>query len=580
MKKFTAIVLSVLFILAAASMTVLPTAAAGEGDWVTSRSATDYEDEFSYCPAAGYEYTSEGFVTISPDYTNRNIYQQMHTRNAVDLRADNDGNGHSVSMRFTIMDFPYDGGEMKDEWIALTLNSQPIAAQGTLDNGEGICILFRGSGDGHAQMQPFYVDNEGGKSFSMISSVGFPNLVVEMDEYGREVYTFTIRYDNSGNYVFNVCGFEFYDDYLNTLLDRACSDGAYVGLTLQSGVNGASASACINEWQGQVPFGNDSAEPEENLDHPAPIADPSTVPTNQPAVLWDSTFRDFRKLHIAGADYDINEDGTIAMKIQTYVPYIVFSPSPDVSYEASDFPVIAVLTKNCWANSGLLYYSSGPDLSAGADRMESFDIAEYMYVDGWQLGFIDLTDYYDWSGRINSLRVDFVFSSEDVNDDDYNKFDVAFIAAFRSHDEALNYTDEYLWSMGVQPDDTTEEETTQDWNEETTEDYPWYEETTRDWYEETTRDSYEDTEYPWYEYPTDDVTISPEIEIDTWFERVTGEYNEEQDGGISDLPFFGNGLIGELLGSDLLSGCGSVIASPALILIALVGVVFMTKKKD
>ena len=45
MKRFLSVLLASLMVLTMAVVLVVPTSAALEGDWVTSRSGSDYEDE-------------------------------------------------------------------------------------------------------------------------------------------------------------------------------------------------------------------------------------------------------------------------------------------------------------------------------------------------------------------------------------------------------------------------------------------------------------------------------------------------------------------------------------------------------
>ena len=462
MKRILSVLLVTLMVLSLAAACVFSTSAALEGDWDTSRSANDYEDEGSYCPAPGYHYDAElGFVMDPPVYAADNTpFVQAHTKKPLDLKANNDGNGYSVNLQVTVLEYAYDGGEMKDQWITFCLNSQPIATPGSVDYGEGLCILIRGAGDGRAQVQPFYVDKETGKSFT--PATAFPSVEVPFNSNDQEVYTFTVKYVDGG-YVFAVNGHEFVADAtLNAHFDRVFADGAYVNVVCQTGVKDTKIQLAITEWQGNLPVGDDSKDAEEDLRAKAPIADSATIPANEPAVLWDSTLRDFRKINLTGGTFEINEDGSVHIVTQTVSPYISFGIKSEVSYEASDFPYIAVLTKNCWANSGNVYYCAGDILAAENNYSENWDIEDTAYPEGWTLGIMDFSDYNEdgWVGRINSIRVGFDFSAEDIADEEYNNFDVAFIAAFRSPEEAYAYTQAWLTAKGYSADEVTTEEST------------------------------------------------------------------------------------------------------------------------
>lgn len=522
MKRFLSILLASLMVLALASAMVVSTSAAGlEGDWVTSRSADDYDDEGSFCPAPGYHYDSElGFVVDPPEYAPDNTpFIQIHTRNPLDLKADLDGQGNSVNLKFTVLEYAYDGGENKDQWISLNLHSGPMSAPPSNEYGEGICILMRGNGNGSTQCQPFYVD----KDANWQAVCAFPQVEVPMNDQDQEEYTFTVKYVDGG-YVFAINGHEFVGDAtLNAHFDEVFAEGCYVNICAQTGVKDSKISLAITEWQGQLPVGDDSAEPEEDLRAKAPIADSNTIEANMPAVLWDSTKRDFRKISVAGGVHEINEDGSVHITTQTASPYITFGVKSEVSYEASDFPYIAVLTKNCWANSGNVYYCAGEILSAENAYSENWDIEDTKYGD-WSLGLMDFTDYNEdgWVGRINSIRVGFDFSTDDITDEQYNNFDVAFIAAFRSPEEAKAFTQAWLASKGYSTDEVTTEETT----------------------EAPT------TEAPTTEAPTTEAPATNVEGTDAETEPATGD------------------------------SCKALVAMPVVALVAIMGVAFVAKKKD
>ena len=243
-----------------------------------------------------------------------------------------------------------------------------------------------------------------------------------------------------------------------------------------------------------------------------------------PAVLWDSTYRDFRKISLAGGEYSINDDGSVHIVMQTASPYISFGIKSEVSYEAADFPYIAVLTRNCWANSGNVFYCAGPILSAENNYSENWDIEDTAYEGGWTLGLMDFSDYNEdgWYGRINSIRVGFDFAAEDIADEQYNNFDVAFIGAFRSPEEAKAFTEAWLTAKG---------------------------------YAATVQ-----TEPPTTEAPT---TEAPETEAKT--EAPTTEAPAGTDAE-TEAP--------------ATKSCGAVVAAPVVALVAIVGVAFVAKKKD
>ena len=73
MKKLIALVIAVIMVVSMVPVMALSTSAAVEGDWAVLRNPQTYIDEEKgeiVVPAPGYEYNSEGLMTISPDFTN------------------------------------------------------------------------------------------------------------------------------------------------------------------------------------------------------------------------------------------------------------------------------------------------------------------------------------------------------------------------------------------------------------------------------------------------------------------------------------------------------------------------------
>lgn len=257
MKRQIAVLLFVVITLITTSVFTISSSAETEGEWdIAAR-----PDEPNAL-ASGYYYTESGLVTVSSDYLGYNAYQQAHTKSPIDLKGNNDGNGNSISVKMTVLDFVYDGKQGNDTWISFTINSMPVTSQGSTQYGEGLCILIRGSGDGRANIQPFYVDATGNKGFSQLP-VAFPTIDVPMNDQGQEVYTFTLKYDGN-KYTFAINDYWFATDaYLNDLLYRVNAGGAYLGVSMFAarGLT-RNLSMCINEFQGAVPYGTDSRPPE------------------------------------------------------------------------------------------------------------------------------------------------------------------------------------------------------------------------------------------------------------------------------------------------------------------------------
>lgn len=457
MKKFVALFTALMMIVSAIGMMTFSVSAAMDGDWVTSRAADDYKDPESYRPACGYKYeVDQGLVLVSADYTNNTPYTHVHTRTPYNLKDSNaDGNGNSISIELIVTDFAYGGTNDKDHFVSFSLHSKEVFAPGQTGYGEGVSVLIRGAGNGTAIAQFFTLDDAGGYTlFSMQS------IVIPVNEDGHEVYDFSVKYDGT-NYKYYLCGMEFTDltGHDKVVLDQYCADGAYVGVSLYTGETGTPIGATISKFQGTVPYGEDSCEPEPNLNNFAPIIDSNTIDEGKPALIWNADKQQFKDFSGSNLDFAASDLGHGAVSLTAKNPggFIIFSPMNDVSYEASDFPVIAVLTKDCYAESGTIYYSAGKTMGAQPNCSCEIDIAEYEYNDGWCMGILDLTDDLDWQGRVNMIRAD--FNNIDYMDEEMKYFDVAYIATFRTVEDAEAYAAYYLSElMGVSME-TTEKET-------------------------------------------------------------------------------------------------------------------------
>ena len=515
MKRYVSIVLLIAMVATVLCMTTLTASATVEGDWTVSRAADDYKDPDSYRPYCGYKYEmDQGLVLISADYTNNTPYTHVHTKNKYNLQDNNaGGNNRSVTMEFTVTDFAY-GGESgnKDHWVGISLHSQEIFAPGQTGYGEGVSILIRGAGNGAAIAQFFYLDDING--YKLFSE---QHITIPVNEQGQEMYTFEVEYTQWG-YTFYLCGTEVYDQSggADSILNTYCSDGAYVGLSFYCGETGSTIGATISKFQGETPYGEDSAQPEENRNNFAPIADSSTVPAGQPALIWNSAMEQFNQFQGSNIDFAVNEDGTVKATALTDSGYVIFSPKVSISYEAADFPIIAVLTRNCYAQFGKIYYSAGEVMGAQPDCSAEFDLAEYEYGQEWCMGILDLTDDLDWKGRVNMIRVD--FSGVYYTDPEMQVYDIAYIAAFRTIEDAEKYAQEYLVALLGQMPET----------------------------EQATTEAPEQTQA--------DQTTN---------EQVQPEQSEQQT---------------EAKAQDH-KGCGSVIAMPVLLFCALLGVAYLGKKK-
>lgn len=467
MKRMIAWMICAVMLLAMIPAGILTAGAGGtEGDWTTYRSAGDYpdpnepedpwEEERIYKPEAGYHYTDEGFSTIAPSYEETCPFMTVSTKEKQSIK---DG----IYLEFRVDNYSYDGGMGADEWICLTLTTghegTGKVVPGSTAYGGGWMTLIRGTGNGSCHIMPHLTDPKTEDFNGTFVNAGMVDADVPMDDMGREIYTFEVVW-NGSEYIMKLNGVELPDHLAQTtkLLNKLSADGEFfVGITMQSQVKDGTADLTILKYgtskaDATTPVGTDSKEPEENLFVIADIADPDTVPTNQPAILWSPETYDMRNWE--NISFAVQGDNTWHATVSGSVTSWNFKPKNSWSYAAEDFPVFGILLRDIWADSGTLWYSAGEYKWAIDGMNVPFSIydgacfedssgAEYFFIP------IDLADL--WEGRINNIRLDFAMS-----DPDNREFDICFAGMFRSEGEAYAYAEEYLVERGVPVESVSE----------------------------------------------------------------------------------------------------------------------------
>ncbi len=454
------------------------------GFWSTYRGPGEYKvnAEKPYVPAGGYKYTSEGFQTISPEYVgNDSPKYTIQTSNAVDL---NDG----FYMQFRIDEFSYkgeSGGE--DEWICISISDRRLVNPGDMEYGNNWLVLIRGAGDGTASVQPHMtVQTVEGKvgSFSPIGS--FPNIEVPMDADNKEIYDFDLQPDGNGGYTIAVNGVAL------TAMDQVSAhintfEECYIGITFHSGQKGGVAAGTILKQgtspdDAETPSGNSSKPAEVSGTEVAPIADPSTVEANKPAIIFDGDLTSsYGEPSTSNCALTKTANNTWKLTASGGIPYFSWVIRDDISYAAEDFPVFAMMLKNFYGSDGGVYYCAGDVVSATNDYMinwsqwDEYDPEEgtgssKFYEAGedeYVLITVDLTDL--WEGRINSIRPHFGI---DLTDPEQVEFDIDYAGFFRSTAEAVAYADEYATAKGGTVVTETETESAEETPAETGDETP------------------------------------------------------------------------------------------------------------
>ena len=223
-----------------------------------------------------------------------------------------------------------------------------------------------------------------------------------------------------------------------------------------------------SESNATIPQGDDEKDPENYIIEYAEIADPSTVPAGQPAILMTGDSRgsdlDGTPVSNTGTRISISDDGLIhIMGNSTLAESGTWKVDNEISYDVQDFPVFMVMTKNycscagdngeCWAyEEAYAYIACGDSLVPSTNNKYHTEICYESYFidnDSYLYFIADLSDETGedgrFNGRINSTRVDFYI---DINTPGANEFDVVMQGFFRTEEEAKEYAMQYFADHG------------------------------------------------------------------------------------------------------------------------------------
>lgn len=448
------------------------------GDWTTYRSSGSYDEplpteENGYTPAPGYEYTDEGFHMISADYTGATPYGVIQTKEKVSVK---DG----VYMELRVDQYPY-GGEKgtADHWISFAIWDSPIVAPGNTKPedgfGQGWLGMCRTPGGGKSGPVMCFM-----QMYSPTGSLGQgqANVAPKVDDSGKEIYTLEVGFDGT-HYTISICGVTMPGSAVTEKLNGLNQDGEfYIGVAFHAGVANANIEATIlkygtSEETAQKPVGSDSKAPEENHLVTAPIADPSTVPQNKPCLLLDATESSCTN-NFSTQDMSLTPQGDNSFKIEPYAPigYFMWGIKRPLSFEAKDFPVIALMIHDPRgiAGSGSIRYSTGENMSADDVHIFSYSFyddrictyygekGDYIYVLLDMREMLTAEMYEEgWDGRINGLRMEFadIFLNNPI-DPEKDFFIFNYAGIFRSKEEAIAYQEEYVANTNIVAPSETE----------------------------------------------------------------------------------------------------------------------------
>ena len=471
-KRILTLALAAVMILSLIPVTAVSTSAATvDGNWDTLRRPADYfvdeEAGETYKPAPGYEYTSEGFTIVPADYTNQTVYFNVQTKDPQHVKE-------GIYLQFRVDDYCYAGPDNSaDAWMALSLWDSKNLQPGNTSYGSGWVCLLRGSGNGSATAQSHISTPTTEDTTGQFLPQGDVALTVPMDDQDREIYTLEVSWNGSAYDIkINGTAIPGAADGITKLLEQQSPTGdLYVGISFHSTYAGGTGACTIlkygtSEATATTPVGDDSKDPEGNIViFPDPI-DPSTVPEGQPALLWDANKTSFRgDAYGAGASFTAQGDNSYHVKAVDSNPSAMWHVKSSLTYLATDFPVLAIVTRNFWGGGGSLYYCAGEVLAAQDSASLTWSLydefneeVEAENGDIYNLIIIDLTGLCE--GRIHGYQPHFAVG--DYTDPQQGEFDICWMGSFRNGEDAYGYFVQYLTENGVLTDGMpTDEETEQ-----------------------------------------------------------------------------------------------------------------------
>ena len=488
-KRIIALLIAAIMVLSLVPVMTISTSAASEGDWTTYQSAANYpeltgeevDEDYIAPPEAGYEYTSDGFTVVQPDWKGITPWVTVSTTQTVNVK---DG----LYLEFRVDDYSYgwnaEGGN-NDHWISVSLNTGAVEPDGTRTGkvcppqtnfGGGWNVLLRSQGEGGGPMigcQTTPDDKENEIAGTFRTPEFYNNVEVPMDEDGCEIYTLEVTWDGT-QYIIKMNGHLISDGTVaggatTALLEELSPEGEFfVGITMMDTVIGGSAGLTVTKFGTSAetavkPVGSDSKEPTENNVVIAEIADPSTVPANSPAILWDPDTYNLKPGN--NCAFSILGDNTWRGSASDSAVNFQLNAKNAWSYEVTDFPVFGIMLRNFWIDTGTLWYAAGNIASATNGYTYDFSVYDGEIYDVGTDEYIfipmDLTDLAE--GRINGMRVDMTMASEDTRE-----FDVCFAGMFRSEEEAYAYAEGWFAEREIETNAPANETTAAPSDNETT----------------------------------------------------------------------------------------------------------------
>ena len=483
MKKTLSVILVAVMLLSTLVALVVPAAASEDNNWAVYLTATvqdmDEEGKSKAPPLPGYYYDETGFHTKSPDYTNYNPKFTVISKEKYNIE--------NFSMEVIVHDYAISG----DNWLSFSIwsESNGIDQGGTSGRyGDGWTSLIRGNpATGTLNLFESWNATIGGRQnvqqFTNIDGTQTNYVIFDevINEDGDRVFTLTIEEG-----VMKINGVAVGDGTNKLIADRFTEGLAYVGVTLHNtdATGTYQPTLTISKVNGEVPTGNESAEPESKIREYGPEIDPSTVLENTPAIWFDATMEatNTSMPQSAGCNLGYADDNkSFLVELYQNSFQIHFAVPDKITHMAENYTYVAVLYKNfcvCNLEEGqtafencsrdgathqtTVWYFSGVNTSANSNGV--IQAVDYYCINPVnEDGSSATEDYYTavvfklsnpdyWQGRIHGFRLD-VNGLSNFADEGHNTIEVLGAGFFKSGSDVAGYIE----SIGYNPSTIAED---------------------------------------------------------------------------------------------------------------------------
>ena len=349
-RRILSLLLCTVMVLSMIPVVAMVVSAEDEGMWTTYQSASAYEiTDGTRPPESGYGYTDEGLTIVQPDWTGETPFVTVSSKETINLKED------GLYLEFRVDEFSYGGTyHDKDHWIALTLNTGKVEADGTVSGkvdpgncayGGGWLTLLRYKDASTMTTMPHVTRPATEGTNGTFENLGMSFLNPSKDDWGRRTFTFEVRWDGSA-YVIKVNGYaQVCNDIATQVLESLSADGEFfVGISLYDAAVGKPAGLTITKFgtsaeDATMPRGSDSKAPEtttepETTAAPETTAEPETTAAPETTTEPETT----AEPETTGAPETTAEPETTAAPETTIEPETTVAPETTAEPETTATP--------------------------------------------------------------------------------------------------------------------------------------------------------------------------------------------------------------------------------------------------